>query len=423
MTVPPTVDVIIPHYDDPSALHRMISAVARQTHPRELLHVIVADDGSPRAPEVRAPEGLRVSVVKQEDLGFRAAAARNLGAAAGDGEVLCFLDCDTVPEPGYVAAAVAGMDARTVTVGRRRHAAFPAAGGRSSGGDPLAGIEPLGDPEWLDDAYRATRALADADDASFRFVISAVLTVGRELFERIGGFDATIVGYGGEDWEIAWRLWRAGARFRRVADAVAWHDGPDWGGRSDDEASAAAQKNRETLALAQRISHPIARPDGVAFPIPDVQVHLHRAGSWEPGAVAATIATCLAAGDCRVVVPDGSGDTGNGIPGGIANPFPADPRVGPAVGGARIEVELLRPIGAVPGGWAEVAERLAPASHGTIIGADQEPIARFSTARQRALLEWSRRGLAPRPKARAVPVQWPVLRGPIRLEGRFAGWG
>ena len=159
-----TVDVIIPHYDDPTGLHRMITAIARQTYPRELLHIIVADDGSSQTPEITAPKGVKTDIVKQQDLGFRAAAARNLGAAAGRGEVLCFLDCDTVPEPGYLAAAVAGMDDRTVTVGRRRHAAFPAWEGGGVG-DPLAGLEPLDDPAWLDDAYRATRNLADADDA------------------------------------------------------------------------------------------------------------------------------------------------------------------------------------------------------------------------------------------------------------------
>lgn len=411
-----TVDVIIPHYDDPTGLHRMITAIARQTYPRELLHIIVADDGSPQAPEITAPEGVKVDVVKQKDLGFRAAAARNLGAAAGRGEVLCFLDCDTVPEPGYLAAAVADMDDRTVTVGRRRHAAFPAwegsGGGGGGVGDPLDGIEPLGDPAWLDDAYRATRNLADADDASFRFIISAVLTIGRELFESVGGFDATITGYGGEDWDIAWRLWRAGARFRRVDDAVAWHDGPDWAGRSGDDAAAAAEKNRETLALAQRITHPIARPGGVVFAVPDVQVHLHRAASWAPGAVAATIAACLAAGDCRVVLPTG-----------VADPFPADPRVGAAVGGARADVELLHPVGEIPGGWAEVMVELERAGRGDIIGADQQPIGRFFTARSRALLGWSRRGLAARPPRRNVARDWPALRGPVRLEGRFAGWG
>lgn len=266
----PTVDVVIPHYDDPAGLHRMLAAVARQTYPRELLRIIVADDGSPRAPEIDAADGPAVTVVKQEDLGFRAAAARNLGASAGAGEVLCFLDCDTVPAPGYVAAAVAGMDARTVTVGKRRHATFPV---DVMDGDPLAGIVPLGDPDWLEDGYRATRDLADADDSSFRFIISAVLTVSRELFEAVGGFDGSIVGYGGEDWDFAWRLWRAGARFRRVAEAVAWHDGPDWAGRPADAATAAAEKNRETLLLSRRITHPIARPAGVVFDVPDVQVH------------------------------------------------------------------------------------------------------------------------------------------------------
>lgn len=139
----PTVDVVIPHYDDPAGLHRMLAAVARQTYPRELLRIIVADDGSPRAPEIDAADGPAVTVVKQEDLGFRAAAARNLGASAGAGEVLCFLDCDTVPAPGYVAAAVAGMDARTVTVGKRRHATFPV---DVMDGDPLAGIVPSAIP-------------------------------------------------------------------------------------------------------------------------------------------------------------------------------------------------------------------------------------------------------------------------------------
>ena len=412
----PTVDVVIPHYDDPAGLHRMLAAVARQTYPRELLRIIVADDGSPRAPEIDAADGPAVTVVKQEDLGFRAAAARNLGASAGAGEVLCFLDCDTVPAPGYVAAAVAGMDARTVTVGKRRHATFPV---DVMDGDPLAGIVPLGDPDWLEDGYRATRDLADADDSSFRFIISAVLTVSRELFEAVGGFDGSIVGYGGEDWDFAWRLWRAGARFRRVAEAVAWHDGPDWAGRPADAATAAAEKNRETLLLSRRITHPIARPAGVVFDVPDVQVHLHRPASWAPGAVAATVAACLAAGDCRVILPPD-----------VTNPFPGDPRVGPAVGGARAEVELLHPVGEIPGGWARMMEAIERAGRGAIVDPGGRPLARFVTARHRHLRIWARRGLAPHSGRRDVPVRtdgadagWRVLRGPVRLEGRFAGWG
>lgn len=386
----PTIDVVIPHHENPAGLRRMLAAIAAQDYPRDLVRVIVADDGSAAPPKA----GPVVTVVRQEDLGFRAAAARNLGASAGSGEVLCFLDCDTVPEPGYLTAAVAGHDARTVTVGRRRH--------RTGGG-------PLPDPEWLAEGFRSTRNLADADDASFRFIISAVLTVGRELFESVGGFDGSIIGYGGEDWDLGWRLWHAGARFRHAPDAVAWHDGPDWAGRHDDPATAAAEKNRESLALAARITHPVARPAGIVFDVPDVQVRLRRPETWAPGAVAATVAACLAAGDCRVVLAD--------------SPFPADPRVGPAVAGARAEVELLAPARALPG-WAPLMDELSAAGRGTITDAHGAPVARFVTVRSRALEEWARRGLAECPRPGVVKrEQWEVLRGPLRLEGFFGGWG
>ena len=93
------------------------------------------------------------------------------------------------------------------------------------------------------------------------------------------------------------------------------------------------------------------------------------------------------------------------------------------VPGARADVELLHPVGENPGGWAEVMAELEHAGRGDIIGADQRLIGRFFTARSRALLGWSRRGLAARPRRRNVVRDWPVLRGPVRLEGRFADWG
>ena len=135
--------------------------------------------------------------------------------------------------------------------------------------------------------------------------------------------------------------------------------------------------------------------------------------------MAATVAACLAAGDCRVILPPD-----------VTNPFPGDPRVGPAVGGARAEVELLHPVGEIPGGWARMMEAIERAGRGAIVDPGGRPLARFVTARHRHLRIWARRGLAPHPGRRDVPVRtdgadagWRVLRGPVRLEGRFAGWG
>ncbi len=113
-----------------------------------------------------------------------------------------------------------------LAVGRRRHADLSGDG------------RELPEPAWLREAYAASRDLLDADGRSFRFVISAVMACRRELFEDLGGFDERFVGYGGEDWDLAYRAWNAGAVLVHEPAAVAWHDGPDWAGRPEDRATA-----------------------------------------------------------------------------------------------------------------------------------------------------------------------------------------
>ena len=119
---PPTVSVVVPHHESPHDLDLLLTALELQDHPLHLLDVVVADDGSGTLPDP-GPRPYAVRVVAQADDGFRAAAARNLGAAAARGAVLCFLDADTVPEPGYVSAVVRHIaDGADLVVGRRRHA-------------------------------------------------------------------------------------------------------------------------------------------------------------------------------------------------------------------------------------------------------------------------------------------------------------
>lgn len=251
----PSVSVVVTHYEQHAQLAQVLAALEQQTlAPYE---VVVADDGSATRPAV--PQGVRL--VRQEDHGFRAAAARNLGASAATGEALVFLDADTVPEPAFLEAVTRRVAAcpDVLAVGRRRH--------RDASGE-------LPEPAWLVDAYRDSADLLHADGRSFRFVISAVMACRRSLFTDLGGFDERFVGYGGEDWDLAYRAWNAGAVLVHERSAVAWHDGPEWAERDGDR----ERKDAESLRLAALVPEPLTRGAPLPALLPDVLVDLDRYG-------------------------------------------------------------------------------------------------------------------------------------------------
>ncbi|MHA6782225.1 glycosyltransferase [Pseudonocardia saturnea] len=246
----PEVTVVVTHYRQPRQLAATWAALCAQTLPPA--EVVIADYGSPERP--RNPVGgPPVRVVTQPDRGFRAAAARNLGVRHSGGEVLVFLDADTVPEPGFLAALTrrAAVCPDVLAVGRRRHADLS---GLAPGADPRT-LPELPEPAWLREGYAGSRDLLDADGRSFRYVISAVLACRRSLFDDLGGFDERFVGYGGEDWDLAYRAWNAGAVLVHERAAVAWHDGPDWAGRPDEQ----DRKDQEAARLAALVPEPSTR--------------------------------------------------------------------------------------------------------------------------------------------------------------------
>lgn len=275
----PALSVVVPHYRQQPQLDLLLAALEVADPVPGGFEVVVADDGSPEPPAL-GERPYPVSLVRQMDEGFRLAAARNLGAAATLGEVLCFLDADTVPTPGYLAAMQAGAgDGRTVVVGRRRHAELAGWSAPDLQAwllDPsVPGPVVLDEPAWLAEGYRITGDLAAADDTAFRYLIGAVLAVPRRVWQATGGFDESFRRYGGEDWEWGQRCWLAGADLRHLPQAVAWHDGPDLAGRPEDLVAA---KNIETLHLARRLTHPLVRGSGLVHALPDVVVEADVAG-------------------------------------------------------------------------------------------------------------------------------------------------
>jgi GT2 family glycosyltransferase len=393
---PPSISVVVLHYDQQAELDRTLRGLARQDHPADRTEVIVVDDGSPTPP--RVPDGVRL--VRQEDRGFRAAAARNLGASLATGDVLVFLDADTTPEPAYLReiSRLPALAPDCVVVGRRRHADLA--------GVPVdAPVEQAGpaheltEPAWLLDAYRGTRDLLDVDDRSYRYLIGAVTACSRGLFTATGGFDEGFDAYGGEDWEWAYRAWLAGAVLAHVPSAVAWHDGPDWSGR---DAASQEKKNAEALRLVDLVPVPGSRGHGLPTAHADVVVRAPHGAS--PAQRFVSVDSVLA-----------------GLTGAVA--LPPDATDDPPFDRVRIEVALEHPLRASGHAVAAAVDRVAAEGLGELVLVDAAGTPLVRVRSRRALARERRWGGVPLfPRVEVGTADVVALTGEPDVERYVGGW-
>ena len=192
-----TVSAIVVTRDRPRLLADALASVATQVPVP--LEVRVGDDGGGTSAAVVA--SVRLLEVTLLALACnQAGAARNAAAAGARGDVLAFLDDDDVWQPGHLAG-LAGAFA-----------------------DPELGFA------WRDSDVVRERVLADGrreplerrrlardwDDALMRsddYLPPSAWGVRRELFQRLGGFDASF--RYSEDWDFVLRA-AAATRVRRV---------------------------------------------------------------------------------------------------------------------------------------------------------------------------------------------------------------
>jgi validoxylamine A glucosyltransferase len=239
----PRVSVIIPTYNRADMLRATLESLTRQSLPVSEYEVVVSDDGSSdttRAVVESFRDRLHLKYHFQEDLGFRAAHARNAGAGLAEAPILIFLDCGTLAGPGFVEAH------------ERLHAPDGGPGRAVAGyvhgypplGNDAADFTPLPDlaeavaglrPEQVVERFRDEEAFRDGRHAELEkigFDLSR-RTVPEEMFSTancsvtagdfraVGGFNEMFRSWGLEDMELAYRLVRHGCRFVIALDAWA----------------------------------------------------------------------------------------------------------------------------------------------------------------------------------------------------------
>ncbi len=217
----PTMTVVMPVRDRADLLRRTLAGLATQID--AAFDVVVVDDHSTEAIDEVAAEfpGLATRVVRNEGESG-AGQARNLGARHAQGDVLWFLDSDCIPFPSTAARHLAwhARASNMVVSGGRRDIDESGLDAHDliSGAVTLAAHSrlepPLEQRDWRRQFGRRTRGLI-LGDQGFRSAVSANLSMPRQMFESVGGFsgavDTTFATWGGEDTELGWRLWNAGA--------------------------------------------------------------------------------------------------------------------------------------------------------------------------------------------------------------------
>lgn len=195
--------VVIPARNEETNLARVLpaclEAVRRVPGGAE---VVVSDHASTDGTAALARR-LGARVVDASEAGT-IAAVRNLGARAASGEILAFLDADCVPDPDWLAFALAlfAEEPRTGAAG------FPP---RVSDGEGWIG--------------RASACFASPGIGSrrerARWLPSANLFVRRKTFDRVFGFDEGLATC--EDYDLTVRIRAAGEELTLDPALSAWH--------------------------------------------------------------------------------------------------------------------------------------------------------------------------------------------------------
>lgn len=214
----PTLSVIIPTRDRPAMLRDCLTTLQSQQAGSDALEVVVIDDGSTAdlAAVVSQSEGpVPVRCIRQAPQGLNA--ARNRGTSETTGELVAFLDDDTLVSPRWATAIMAAFE---------RHECAGLAGRVQLEFE----CQP---PAWLRTPQRNYLAELDLGDHACwldsRLVpVGANCAVRRIDADRVGGFRAGLDRDGGSlisngDTEFFRRLRAAGGRLRYEPAAHVLH--------------------------------------------------------------------------------------------------------------------------------------------------------------------------------------------------------
>jgi glycosyltransferase involved in cell wall biosynthesis len=201
----PFVSVIVAARNEAPRIDTCLDGLRAQEFPRDAFEVIVVDNASTDDTAARAAAG-GARVVAEPRIGI--GCARNAGVRAARGELVAFVDADSVPHPRWLAELTTGAEDTAI-------------------GCFVGEIAPLASPNLVARYVHDRRLISQAFLLTRTPPAAATGSVAyrRAVFDDVGLFDEALPG--GEDSDFFWRMVKRGRdRVRYNPRAVVAHAHP-----------------------------------------------------------------------------------------------------------------------------------------------------------------------------------------------------
>ncbi len=274
-----SVSVVVTTYNSPATLRFVLLGLVRQT----LLpvEVLVADDGSDRATAdelaLLAPDvPFTLIHLWQPHDGFRAARSRNNGIFRARGDILAFLDQDTIPHARWLETHVTGLGPGQVSLGdvillsssdASRLSEPVIRQGRFEKFHSFGNRRRLAWLHWRYLVYAWLRGHGMAVKSKPR-LRSSNFAIQAAPLREVNGFDEAYVGWGQEDDDLGRRLYKLGVKpLIRVGSARVSHLPHPPRRPAEWDAGSNAKRYQEGEAASLRCERGLSK-----HPYPDVRV-------------------------------------------------------------------------------------------------------------------------------------------------------